>query len=100
MTMPVDSAARLLLFLQGGPYNHATRGFPPPFFYDKTKFMKLNRTRDDAERRTLTATFTNDEMTVSMCVNGCSGSPNYYAYAGIESGSECCECTSLDVRCL
>ena len=76
----------------------ATRGLPPVCFYHSANYLTVNRNRDNPEIRTLTSLFSSDltSMTVMQCIDFCA----YYdkTYAGLENGSDCCECTYR--RCL
>ena len=62
--------------------------------FDRAHSLTLNRIRDSAAYRTLTASgFTDPQsMSVESCTIYCDGAD--YIYAGVEAGTDCCKCMS------
>lgn len=65
-----------------------------PTVFDRAHRLTLNLIRDSPAYRTLTASgFTDPQsMSVESCTSYCNGENSIYA--GVENGTDCCECMS------
>ena len=87
-----------LCFLQDGSAWDATRE-SPHCFYARVNSLTLICIRDSPTQPTLTSIFfttPNADMKVWVCTATCNDQGK--SFAGLENGTECCECTSR--RCL
>ena len=99
LNLPFNNEVMIRGFPLDGATPGATRGLPPLCFYHRANYLTLNRIRDDPEIPTLTSLRYSDTvgMTVMHCINFCIDHGGH-TFAGLENGSDCCECTSR--RCL